>query len=241
MQQEEAQPYRKQMKLPSFSFYPGDWLRDNVSGCSMAAQGLWLRMMLVMHDSERYGYFCSNGVAIPDETAARRTGCASVDEYRTLLAELERQSVPSRTSDGILFSRRMVRDHKKRSEDADRKRRSRDKNGHSSVTRLSASEDESESEAEITAEDIYQEYPLKVGKPDALKAITRKMDKFPASLLLERVKAYSLARNGDTAFVPNPSTWFNQERFNDDPATWKPRQGTVQQPTKPPPDYTKGF
>ena len=39
-------------KLPYIQLYPGDWLRDSVAGCSLAAQGLWLRMMFVMHDSE---------------------------------------------------------------------------------------------------------------------------------------------------------------------------------------------
>jgi hypothetical protein len=24
-------------------------------------------------------------------------------------------------------------------------------------------------------------------------------------------------------FIPNPATWFNQERYNDNPLTWKPR------------------
>jgi hypothetical protein len=41
---------------------------------------------------------------------------------------------------------------------------------------------------------------------------------------LSLTKAYASARNGDVAFVPNPSTWFHQERFNDDPATWVRQQ-----------------
>jgi hypothetical protein len=38
-------------KRPSFQFYPGDWLRDSVAGCSLAAQGLWLRVMILAHDT----------------------------------------------------------------------------------------------------------------------------------------------------------------------------------------------
>jgi hypothetical protein len=68
---------------------------------------------------------------------------------------------------------------------------------------------------------IYEAYPRKVGKPAALKAITRAVSKFGLELVLERTKAFSEARKGqDIQFTPHPATWFNQERFNDDPATW---------------------
>lgn len=76
------------------------------------------------------------------------------------------------------------------------------------------------SEADALA--IYEAYPVKVGKPVALKAIRRAMLKLPAPQLLERTRLFAAARNGDLSFCPNPSTWFNQERFNDDPKTWKP-------------------
>ncbi len=102
-------------KLPSFQFYPGDWLRDNVSGCSLAAQGLWLRMMILAHDGDRYGYLSMNGVALPPDFIARKCGCDSVEQYTTLLSELLIAGVPSQTPEGIIYSRRMVRDAKKRS------------------------------------------------------------------------------------------------------------------------------
>lgn len=82
-------------------------------------------------------------------------------------------------------------------------------------------------------EKIYAEYPRKVGKPDALKAINRALATHGADLLLERTKAYADARAGqDHQFTPHPATWFNQERFNDDPETWKvlPRQPNPFQP-----------
>lgn len=110
------------MKLPAFQFYPGDWLRDGVSGCSLAAQGLWLRLMILMHDSERYGYLCYNGLPIPSAQLARRCGC-TLAEYEELLAELESAGVPSRTKDGIIYSRRMTRDAEERTRNAERQRR----------------------------------------------------------------------------------------------------------------------
>lgn len=102
-------------KLPCIYLYPGDWLRDDVSGCSLAAQGLWLRMMFLMHDSDRYGYLSKNGVAIPPEHTARRCGIP-LEQYTTLLAELDSVGVPSRLDDGTIYSRRMVKDAKLREE-----------------------------------------------------------------------------------------------------------------------------
>lgn len=98
---------------PSFQFYPGDWIRDSVSGCSLAAQGLWLRMMILAHDSERYGYLSLNSNPMPPEHIAARCGIP-LDTYLVFLAELDRAGVPSRTPDGIIFSRRMVRDERER-------------------------------------------------------------------------------------------------------------------------------
>jgi len=101
------------MKAPGFMFYPGDWLRDQVAGCSVAAQGLWLRMMFIMHDSDRYGYLIQDGRPLAEDHVAQRCGC-TLDQYRSLLAELDSVGVPSRTSEGVIYSRRMVADATKR-------------------------------------------------------------------------------------------------------------------------------
>lgn len=74
---------------------------------------------------------------------------------------------------------------------------------------------------------IYSAYPRKVGRPDALKAIKRALGKVPFKQLLAKTEQYAAIRGGDTNFVPNPSTWFNQERYNDDPSTWEPRKSTT--------------
>lgn len=72
------------------------------------------------------------------------------------------------------------------------------------------------------AESIYAAYPKKVGRPTAIKAIEKALSKFSAPILLEKTKSFAAARAGNLEFVPHPATWFNQERFNDDPSTWKP-------------------
>jgi hypothetical protein len=131
--------------LPWLQFYPSDWLSDSVAGCSLAAQGLWFRMLFVAHNSQRYGYLEADGRAIPDEQMARRCGCASVEEYRNLLAELFSAGVPERTPEGVLYSRRMVRDQKDRDAAAERKRQSRA--CHTSVPPMSQGESEVRSQS----------------------------------------------------------------------------------------------
>lgn len=96
-------------KPPSFQFYPGDWLRDGVAGCTLAAQGLWLRMMILAHDCEEYGVLAVDGKPLAPATIARRCGCTP-KEYQKLLAELESCGVPRRRHDGAIYSKRMVRD-----------------------------------------------------------------------------------------------------------------------------------
>lgn len=120
-------------KLPAIQFYPGDWLRDNVSGCSLEAQGLWLRMLILMHDCERYGYLAMNGAPIPPDSIARRCGCTPA-QYATLLAELTAHGVPGVSQDGTIYSRRMVRDSQKRAKGAERQSRFRNAASNAPVT-----------------------------------------------------------------------------------------------------------
>jgi hypothetical protein len=75
--------------------------------------------------------------------------------------------------------------------------------------------------ASTEAEDIYAAYPRKVGKPVALQAIQKALKTHSAGFLLERTKLFADTYNGEPQFIPHPSTWFNQSRFNDDPATWR--------------------
>lgn len=78
---------------------------------------------------------------------------------------------------------------------------------------------------EELAEEIYQLYPLKVGKPDAIKKIMGALKNHDSVSLREKTQAYAKAVSGTDTIIPNPATWFNQERFNDDPSTWVRRNG----------------
>jgi len=77
------------------------------------------------------------------------------------------------------------------------------------------------------AETIYSYYPRKVGKTAAIKAIVLAMKYESYEKLLETVKTYAekIAWK-EPQFIPYPSTWFNEGRFNDDQSDWeKPSSG----------------
>jgi hypothetical protein len=112
--------------LPYLTIYKGDFLRGNVSACSIAAQGLWFRIMILMHDSERAGYLCLNGEAMPSRIAAIK--CAvSVDEYETLLAELKSVCAFNTSREGIIFSPEIVAQAEERAKNAERQRNFKEK------------------------------------------------------------------------------------------------------------------
>lgn len=80
------------------------------------------------------------------------------------------------------------------------------------------------------AEEIYQAYPLKVGKPLAILKIKNALkepaegfsrEEWPQSLLGITKRFAKAWEGGDAKFTPHPSTWFNQRRFEDDPETWR--------------------
>ena len=96
--------------VPAFQFYGSDWLRDpGLRSCSLAARGLWIDMLAFMHEAEPYGHLRLNGKDIGQPALARMVGSA-LKETEHLLNELEDAGVFSRTEQGTIFSRRMVRD-----------------------------------------------------------------------------------------------------------------------------------
>jgi hypothetical protein len=87
-----------------------DWQSDRgLRACSLAARGFWLECLAAMHEGEPVGHLTVNGVAATTKQLAVNAQC-SEREVVKLLAELEAAGVFSRTTDGIIYSRRMVRD-----------------------------------------------------------------------------------------------------------------------------------
>jgi len=86
-------------------------------------------------------------------------------------------------------------------------------------------------------EKIYKAYPRKVGKGAALKAIQNAVKRLEVlvdkeqidnaeTFLAGKVQAFASSPKGQAGqFCPHPATWFNQERYFDDPAEWQDRGG----------------
>lgn len=100
------------MKRPSFQFYPGDWQRDTALRlCSIGARGCWMEMLCIMHQSVPYGYLLHEGRPLQAKHVASLIGGgASTEQVQEWIDELEAEGVLARGADGVIYSRRMVRD-----------------------------------------------------------------------------------------------------------------------------------
>jgi len=89
---------------------------------------------------------------------------------------------------------------------------------------------------------IYADYPRKEGRGYAFKAIEKALERsgFDVAAMQQRVRAYAAAvanwPASERAYVPHAATWFNQDRYDDDPVNWERR------PLAPPPrpDFGRG-
>lgn len=97
-------------KRPASQYYWGDWWKDKgLHSCSLTARGLWHEMNCLMHEGEPYGHLTLNGRAMTNAQLANQ--CRITPPVCTkLVQELEDAGVFSRNPEGVIFSRRMVRD-----------------------------------------------------------------------------------------------------------------------------------
>jgi hypothetical protein len=102
-------------KLPFIKFFPRDWMGDDrLRLCSVAARGLWIDLLCLMHSAPRRGYLqTATGSPLPLEQIARMAGC-STDEATRLISELKDAGVCDCSEHGMIYSRRMVREEGKR-------------------------------------------------------------------------------------------------------------------------------
>jgi hypothetical protein len=102
------------MSNPWMKFYPSDWRADQTLRiCSLAARGLWIECMCIMHEAEPYGHLAIKGKPVTNAQLAILSGTDPAT-VATLLTELEEAGVFSKNRVGVIYSRRMTRDEKKR-------------------------------------------------------------------------------------------------------------------------------
>lgn len=97
-------------KLPYIRWFPADWLsEETLRGRTLAARGLWIDMLCIMHKSSRRGFLLNKvGAPIDPSQLAVMVG-AGAKEVTRLLQELERAETFSRDKEGVIYCRRMVR------------------------------------------------------------------------------------------------------------------------------------
>lgn len=223
--------------LPYFPLYPKDMIGDeNVQAMDTLAFGAYIKLLC-------FAWHAQPPATIPDDHSrlARLSGIADSDWPR-VWSVIE----PCwRNRNGRWEQKRLKEEHDKASDI----RASRANGGYARWKKPSSAqaehkeehvlraygsgssgvavEDEGEGEetkppsVQDQAAEVYAAYPLKVGKPAAIRAITRAIGKHGFDQVFKATKRYAELRAGDTSFMPHPSTWFNQERYNDDENTWR--------------------
>lgn len=95
---------------PWFKFFPADWRADtSLKMVSMGARALWLEMLCIMHEGTPRGFLTVRGKQVQPRQLAVLVGCG-LDEVEALLAELEDAEIFSRSSAGVIHSRKMARE-----------------------------------------------------------------------------------------------------------------------------------
>jgi len=217
------------MSAPWLKFFPTDWRADPaLRMCSVAARGLWMEMLCVMHEAEPRGSLRINGKAVTDRQLASLAGCPDISEF---LIELEEAGVFSREEDGTIYSRRMVRDAEKAEEDKANGKRGGNpqlKGGVNPPDKAQKPEARVQTEDAIASktrakadpefEDWYSHYPHKVQRGDAERAFVKA--RFLADLeeLIAGVQRYVASKPTDRQWL-NPATWLNRKSWLDAPAS----------------------
>jgi hypothetical protein len=236
-----------------------EYMTGPVSGCSLEAQGLWLRMSLLMCLSDRPGYLSNNGSEYPLASICRRCGC-DLEQYGVLAEELVRAGVLLKDPHGVIYNKSIVeaqrlRTLKSRAGKASASKRkqflfeqnsNRDSTGpptqaqgppqHPVETQTrdidlktletkpcKSKSVKPKSTAKSKALDVkclelYNAYPRKKKRPQALRAIRKALSKISFEKLMEAVKKFAKEREGkDPDFTPYPATWFNGDSWDDEP------------------------
>lgn len=236
------------MKFPYIQLFAGDYLSDpKLSLCSAATRGVWMDFLCVMHMNDRCG------VITGTREQLARLGRCSVVEVSTAIDELKHTQTADVTErNGIvtIICRRMKRDADARKSGRLRVQKHRE---HVSVTpketqkplleygtgngdSLLPLDGESEGKPADAPELIYAEYPKKVAKPNAIRAIGKAVKKYGFAFVLGKTREYAIAVEfKDRQYIPNPEAFFNQERFNDSPDTWNSKKvGATEEDHKKP-------
>lgn len=197
-------------------------------------------MVCIMHECVPYGHLAINGQPMSTAQLARLVGEQEKHVIRWL-SELQAADVYSVTEDGIIYSRRMVKDEALRNTRAEAGRLGGNPvllnqkvnhkvNGHdnessnqkptpSSSSSVSTSENKKQKSANADGlfERFYSAYPRKTKRAGALKAWQKlKPDEPLLQTMLQAVDRQKRCEQWQRGIIPHPATWLNDRRWEDE-------------------------
>lgn len=100
--------------VPYGKFFWNDWQGDPLLRlCDLRSEAVWMRMLCLAAESKREGYVMVADRAATAEDIAKISG-KPLAQIEAAIADLEKNGVFSRDRVGTIYSRRMVKDAKKR-------------------------------------------------------------------------------------------------------------------------------
>lgn len=94
----------------TFDLHIGDWQKEAaVRNLPLAARAIWVEMLLAMTQSDPEGYLVNADGSPWSELQIARYASCTPGEVRRALIEMEKLGTFSRTEEGVIFSRRIVR------------------------------------------------------------------------------------------------------------------------------------
>jgi len=207
-------------KLPYFPFYTGDWLKDDaLTLCAPATRGVWIDLLARMHERDRSGELCGTA-----DQLARAARCSTVEfvHAATDLQTTGTADVIERNGTFIIRNRRMVAAYNARKANAERQMRHRNacRDGPNNPQKTPLSEDE----IETAFESFWKAFPKgrKKNMAGAREAFRKAILKVTPEVIIAAATEYAQSETALVGkFVKMPSTWLNQECWNDDRESWK--------------------
>lgn len=190
------------------------WRSDvRLSMCTEATRGVWADWISAMWDNDRCG------MLVGDLNYLARVGRSTPETIQSVINELtDTQTADVTPMDGGKFqviNRKMRRDYERRSGTNARQR----------TFVANAASVELSPENEAAFERFWSVFPKgrKKSKAVARASFAKAVAKAPAETIVVAAAEYATSEVGMGKFVQMPSSWLNQEAWNDDRTAWQDR------------------
>jgi hypothetical protein len=200
-----------------FTQIPNDWVRD--SRLSLKAIGLLTQLM-----SHRPGW----NMSISSLARFNKTG---IDTIKSAVKELEllgylnRSEKQEHNQDGTFADYVWTTADPFQNPDTVKPASGKQHTKNTITKEEQPIKNKQENISTDTFEKFWEFYPKKRARADAEKAWAKAIKRKPASELIELAKAYSQSKLPAEDYIPNGSTWLNNNRWEDvDATTQKPSE-----------------